>query len=240
MKSYICDVEWSHYCPTVDVSERFPELSYYTNPIYSDEKNDYSIRDDVFVGRANDIKSAMKMLDKHEKVLEVIPLSKSDNSCRFLLKTQYSHSATSVWLKTRCLPVGVVKDVAGRENGTFVSDDKKRLHEFYKGLREEGEARLKKMKKQKTSLADPYEIIKIFSLKNSNLLTRQLSEKQLEVYSHACRKGYYDWPRKITIEEIAKNFGLDESTAREHLRKAERKLMPLVDEIIGKRTQDSD
>jgi len=134
--------------------------------------------------------------------------------------------------------VGVVKDVAGTEYGTFVSQDKASLHRFYRGLNEEGDARLRRIRKQKPHLSDLKEILKLFSLKNSDLLTRQLSKKQLEVYSYACRKGYYDWPRKITVEEIAENLGTDGSTAREHLRKAERKIMPLVGEIIGGRLNE--
>ena len=53
----------------------------------------------------------------------------------------------------------------------------------------------------------------------------QLTEKQREVLIAAYKLGYYDIPRKITSEELAKNLNLVDSTVVEHLRKAEQRLI---------------
>jgi hypothetical protein len=53
----------------------------------------------------------------------------------------------------------------------------------------------------------------------------QLTEKQREVLIAAYKMGYYDIPRKVTSEEIAKKLGLADSTIVEHLRKAEQRLI---------------
>ena len=52
-----------------------------------------------------------------------------------------------------------------------------------------------------------------------------LTEKQREVLFSAYKLGYYDLPRRIGSEELAKKFGLVKSTFVAHRRKAERRLL---------------
>jgi len=53
----------------------------------------------------------------------------------------------------------------------------------------------------------------------------RLTDKQRRVLVTAYRLGYYDVPRKITSEELAKNLKLVKSTFSAHVRKAERRLL---------------
>ena len=56
----------------------------------------------------------------------------------------------------------------------------------------------------------------------------KLSDKQKEALSIAVREGYYNFPRKKELVELAKISKLSFSTFREHLRKAENKMIPLM------------
>lgn len=57
------------------------------------------------------------------------------------------------------------------------------------------------------------------------LRTDDLSERQREAFELARRRGYYQWPRKVTASELAEEMGVSKTTLLEHLRKAEAKLL---------------
>lgn len=52
-----------------------------------------------------------------------------------------------------------------------------------------------------------------------------LTDRQLEVVTCALEEGYFEWPREISSEELADELGINRTTALEHLRKAQSKLL---------------
>ncbi len=56
----------------------------------------------------------------------------------------------------------------------------------------------------------------------------KLTSKQKKALMLAVEKGYYGYPRKITLEKLAKQVNLSTSTFQFHLAKAEAKLMPFL------------
>jgi len=55
-----------------------------------------------------------------------------------------------------------------------------------------------------------------------------LSPLQKSVLLEALKLGYYDWPRKITLTELADRLGISKATLSEHLRRAHQKLLTLL------------
>ena len=55
-----------------------------------------------------------------------------------------------------------------------------------------------------------------------------LTEKQRDVLLAAYRMGYYDIPRKVTTEDLARKLNVVDSTVVEHLRKAEQRLIKQI------------
>ena len=52
-----------------------------------------------------------------------------------------------------------------------------------------------------------------------------LTTTQREVYEHARKEGYYEWPRGTSTRELADDLEVSKTTLLEHLRKAESKLL---------------
>lgn len=55
-----------------------------------------------------------------------------------------------------------------------------------------------------------------------------LTDRQWEVLETAFERGYYEWPRECTGEEVAEELGITSATFSEHVHAAERKLLSLV------------
>ncbi len=70
----------------------------------------------------------------------------------------------------------------------------------------------------------PLGIVKIIYIKESEIKT-PLTVKQEQILQMARELGYYEWPRKISVQELAKRLNLSKSTFIEHLRKAESKIL---------------
>jgi len=72
--------------------------------------------------------------------------------------------------------------------------------------------------------------IKEMKIKNLGILSilPPLTEKQKRAYLLAVENGYYDYPRKIKLEKLAKLMKISLSTYQEHLRKAEFRLLPFI------------
>lgn len=60
----------------------------------------------------------------------------------------------------------------------------------------------------------------------------KLSPKQKEAIELAVKEGYYEYPRKIDLEKLAKITKVKRQTFQEHLRRAEKKLVPFLTESI--------
>lgn len=59
-------------------------------------------------------------------------------------------------------------------------------------------------------------------------LFNELTDKQMDALIKAHDYGYYNSPRNITTESVAKSVGVSRSTYEEHLRKAENRIMESV------------
>ncbi|MFX0183832.1 MAG: helix-turn-helix domain-containing protein [Candidatus Hodarchaeota archaeon] len=59
-------------------------------------------------------------------------------------------------------------------------------------------------------------------------LKESFSKKQLQALTNAYSKGYYELPRAVLVDKLAKEMNIHRRTFEEHLRKAEKKIMSFL------------
>ncbi|MFC1454472.1 helix-turn-helix domain-containing protein [Candidatus Undinarchaeota archaeon] len=234
MKTYIADIKWRHHCSDIETAERFPDVEWYVRPIFIDAVNEVVRREEVIVGPENDLTNALEKFKAHELTTNVRVVERSKSGLRLISDTPYGESAARAVYSSGCIMLEAAAQKDGWEIGTLVGDSREQIKSMYDLVKEMGDAKLLKFKNSRTDSGGLESMLKLISMKNTELLRNNLSPKQLELFTFAYKKGYYGWPRKINIKEIAIELELTESTAREHLRKAEAKVMPMIAEMMDK------
>ena len=76
------------------------------------------------------------------------------------------------------------------------------------------------------------QVLKFKEEKISNIsftrLLPELTDKQKKALEIAIKNGYYNYPKKVNMEKLAKIIGISYSTYQAHLKKAEGKILPEI------------
>lgn len=109
----------------------------------------------------------------------------------------------------------VVVDTKGYESWEIGSWNEEILREFIVNLQKEHfEVKILKIENEKLN--------HIYFPQIMPFLTKG-QKRALEL---ATQRGYYNFPRKVELKDLAKEIGISLSTFREHLRRAEKRIMP--------------
>lgn len=146
----------------------------------------------------------------------VINLEISKNTLFFIEKRKKEKIPSSYYTPKMFFVKPIFVDRKGFEYWEMASWNKETLMSFVNGLKKEKEVELTIEKFQKVELDTVY-FPKIMP---------KLSDKQREAYQLAIERGYYNFPRKIGLKELARGMKVTVSTYQEHLRKAEAKILP--------------
>jgi len=118
--------------------------------------------------------------------------------------------------KNRCYIIGTMSVDHGFERWTVLAEKPEDLTNLIHDLNKLGELIVEKIGKYEPERG-------LFNL----------TEKQLRALKLALSNGYYEWPRRITLDELAAIAGVTRRTFQDHLRKAEAKVFKKLMEGYG-------
>lgn len=169
---------------------------------------------------SGDVKTKNKFIEELKKDKRVHKLEENDSFFVCITKETITKEAERFVhlfynpLIIRLKPSIIYKD--GWEENEIACFDRKIIEEIIHASE----------KKHKLKLS----YIKQTKIKNIGILNifPELSEKQKKAVELAVENGYYEYPRKTEVQKLAKLSNLSFSTFQEHLRRAEKKLIPFA------------
>ncbi|MHA2216670.1 MAG: helix-turn-helix domain-containing protein [Candidatus Hodarchaeales archaeon] len=172
-------------------------------------------------GDKNDLEAAIT--DLEEDLGSVITIFPDQGHVQLVLKLcNYDvFRLDKIFNRYNCLELPPVKYFAGREicNLIVTPEDAGLILEDIRKEDPSAKVNILKLAPLK-SATEPYPFyLPLDSLKND------LTSKQQEVLKLAYTKGYYELPRSVFLEKLAKEMNIHRRTYEEHLRKAEKKIM---------------
>ncbi|MEW6328958.1 MAG: helix-turn-helix domain-containing protein [Candidatus Micrarchaeota archaeon] len=231
-KPVLIDLDISHLCWCVDVTDKMKDTVLKTiSPAYVDKNNLINI----YYITSPDLKHAMELIKKHPFVKKVDVLRKGEDRIIAKIASKYDAMVTQDLHSSDVVPVEPIVVEGGLDKLALLAPSEKQLRELMGKLDERGVDLKLKAKKYLTKKDElSLDFFRTSGFLNLHVAAGLLTQKQREIFELACRYGYYDIPKKITLEELAQKTGIHVTTLNEHLRKAEAKLFPIFAEVLKK------
>ncbi len=216
-----------HDCGLSEPSERNPEIIIeQASPISTlKEKRGKGVYQVIWRVRAPDrgaLDRYLKSFKVHKTTAEMDVLEKSDSDALLLWRTNTMTSTYDTILKKHIIHSRPVAAQGGYEIHNVLSTNPDDLKKMLEELSCIGEVKVLR--------------IGDFSLGTDKKL--RITKKQQDALGTALAQGYYQWPRKVTLEELAMASNLSRRSFHDRLRRAEANVFPLlIKDLLKKQGQ---
>ncbi len=225
----IIGLEMRHNCYCSDVPERLHDtrLRYLT---YAGSTGNVSRN--LMEVESDNLDRALKEIARHPVVSRVEPLRKGEKKAEVYVSSKKDEASVEALIKTGCtfFEHGIYEN--GVERICILCPDFKSFKRFISNMNSDFDYKLMFKKRIKASDSIRPDFFGKNSFPEIGYACSLITPRQLEVFDFACRKGYYENPKRISLREIAMEFDISEAAASELIRKVERRLLPLVSDIV--------
>ena len=223
---WILKLQLKHNCIIANRCKKFQCTSMgYPLDFYKEKSSTYYLHFEKIDGKVKDIKAFIQDLKKDKNITK---FENNGNTIFFVYKEKRKEKMPgqlSLASKKVFHTKPVFVDRSGVEHWEVCSWSRKDINQFIRFI------------KQKTEGLQEFKIIKIAKIKVNELffpkLLPNLTQNQKRALKIAIEKGYYTFPREIELRNLAEMMDISLSTYREHLRKAERKIIPQLQDKIA-------
>ncbi len=199
-------------CWSSEAGEKFPSVKGALLANLFERKGDSVFWSFLWKFEAKDeseIKKFLTFFQNHKTIKDSEIIFQKGNSAIVHEKSvPESAEITDTIYKNKCFVLWDMSVSNGFEHWRVLAEKPQYIKNLIKNLNKLGDLIIEKI--------GQYEITK---------LEFDLTEKQLKALKLAISSGYYSWPRKITLEELAAISGVSRRTFQDHLRKAEGKVL---------------
>jgi predicted DNA binding protein len=228
-KPVIVELDVRHNCVMSDVPEKMKDgkIKYlaYTG------STPHSIYH-LFEVRSSELDKVLENIKKHPLVKQVQILRKENNLAEIHLESEKDHSTTTSLLKSKVIFLEPAIYEGGVEHLVLLAPSDDNFRKFLDHLDDTFQVKLKSkhyLKQNEKLNLDLFRSTGFLKLRSAADL---MTDKQMEVFQLACKNGYYEEPKKTSIKELADEYGVSDAAFSELLRKAEKKLLPILAQVM--------
>ncbi len=226
----IVELEQVHHCTSIEVCDKLKDVKLKWLATVSGDAKTVT---NMFEVETTHLRNVIRKIKEHKNVKEVKIIVIGDKKSQVTIKQNKSLATAPYLAKTGTMWLEPTWTEGGVDYVTMLAPNYKSLKQFIELVSENGYD----LKIKSKRYIDPKESLKLDSFKSSGFTKLKvagelLTDRQMEIFDLACRYGYYEEPKKISIEELSQKLDISPSTCAELLRKAERKLLPVLSDIM--------
>ncbi len=226
----IVELEQSHQCISIEVCDRLKDVKIkWLATIGGDEKTVTNL----FEVDTENLKETIRKAREHKNIREVQVVLVGPKRSQLAVRQDKMVATAPYLAKTGTMWLQPTWSEKGVDHVTMLAPSYKNLKAFMDLVKEKGyDLKIKSKHYIKPDEAVSLDTFRSSGFTKLKLASELLTERQMEAFDLACRHGYYEEPKKTSIEELAGKLGVSPSTYAELLRKAERKLLPVLNDIM--------
>ena len=226
----IVELEQIHHCTSIEVCDKMKDVRIkWVATIGGDDRTITN----MFEIDTKEMKKIIRKLKEHPDVKEVKTIIIGPRKSQITIRQSKLLATAPFLAKTGTMWIEPTWTEEGKDHVTMIAPDYKSLKEFIDLVSDKGyQLKIKSKRYIDAKEATSLEMFKTSGFTKLKTAGELLTDRQMEVFDLACRYGYYEEPKKVSIEELAAKLAISESTCAELLRKAERKLLPVLSDIL--------
>lgn len=226
----IVELEQVHDCTSIAVTDKIKDVKIkWLATIGEDAKTITNL----FEVDSAQLKRIVDLWKAQPTVKEIQIVMVGTQKSQLLVKANKNLATAPALAKTGTMWIEPTWTESGVDHVSMLAPNYKSLKEFMELVKDRGYD----LKIKSKRFITPNEIVSLNTFRTTGfsklkVASELLTDRQMETFDIACRYGYYEQPKKISIEELADKLGISSSTCAELLRKAEKKLLPILNEIL--------